>query len=343
MSKVLRVKDGNYKIIVDNPADGSGGLITLDTTGGYTTNRGKVVITGDLEVKGIQTTVESTVTTITDNIITLNSGAGDGTGIPVALGSQGGIEIDRGSQPTARIVFNETVPFNTGGSSGTGGFIFKNEADQFLPVSFNTISAQGPLYISTPNSAINVAGTTDYEKNVFTYTGSAITNAAPINDDFIPNARGVVDYVTYSLASNLQTAIEQSDTRLATQDKSVTGDESVIVATVDGLITASFYSNRVQVSNIQILDNEISTVISNDDLSLSAPGTGSVKIKDILEITETPSDDDTLVDPTAPLEGVKIYSKTEDKGGTGIYFVNKSNTADEIISKNRALIFSMLF
>ena len=91
------------------------------------------------------------------------------------------------------------------------------------------------------------------------------------------------------------------------------------------------------------MDNEISTVISNDDLSLSAPGTGSVKIKDILEITETPSDDDALVDPTAPLEGVKIYSKTEDKGGTGIYFVNKSNTADEIISKNRALIFSMLF
>jgi hypothetical protein len=345
MSKVVRVKDGNYKIVVDNPGDASGGLITLDTTGGYTTDRGKVVITGDLEVKGITTTVESTVTTIADNIITLNEGQ-TGAGISAALGYQAGIGIDRGSLSEARLLFDETVPYVTGGSSGTGSFVFENAAGQYLPVSFNSLNSQGTLYITTPGSAINVAGTVDYEENVFTYSGGVIVDAGGgvvVNNDFIPNAKGVVDYVTYALATNLQDAIEEGNTRFATEDDSVTSIESRIKATVDGTIIANFYSNRLEVANIKIQDNEISTTASNEDLILNAPGTGTVKVKDVLEITETPGDDDVFEDPSSPLEGIKVYSKTQAEGGTGIYFVNKSNTSDELISRNRSLVFSMLF
>ena len=154
MSKVVRVTNGNYKIVVDNSADASGGTITLDTTGGYTTDRGKVVVTGDLEVKGITTTVESTVTTIADNIITLNEGQ-TGAGISASLGYQSGIEVDRGSYPTARLVFDESTPYVTGGSSGTGAWTFENNAGQFLPVSFNSLSAQGTLYVTTPGIKLN--------------------------------------------------------------------------------------------------------------------------------------------------------------------------------------------
>ena len=345
MSKVVRVKDGNYKIVVDNPSDASGGLITLDTTGGYTTDRGKVVITGDLEVKGITTTVESTVTTIADNIITLNEGQ-TGAGISAALGYQAGIGIDRGSLPEARLLFDESVPYVTGGSSGTGSFTFENSAGQYLPVSFNSLNSQGTLYITTPGSAINVAGTVDYEENVFTYSGGVIVDGGggvTVNNDHVPNAKAVVDYVDYALATNLQDAIEEGDTRFATEDDSVTSIESRIKATVDGTIIANFYSNRFEVADIKIQDNEISTFTSNQDLILSSPGTGTVKVKDVLELTETPGDDAFLADPLAPAEGVKIYSKTEDTGGSGVYFVNKSNTQDELISRNRSLVFSMLF
>jgi len=342
MSRVVRVKDGNYKIVVDNPSDASGGLITLDTTGGYTTDRGKVVITGDLEVKGITTTVESTVTTIADNIITLNEGQ-TGDGISAALGFQAGIGIDRGSLSEARLLFDESVPYVTGGSSGNGSFVFENAAGQLLPVSVNSINAQGTLYITTPGSAINVAGTTDYEENVFNYSAGSIVAPAVLNNDFIPNAKGVVDYVDFALSTNLQDAIEEGDTRLATEDDSETSVESTIVATVDGSIIANFYSNRLEVANIKVQNNEISTVNSNEDLILKSPGTGTVKINDNLEISETPNDDDAFIDPNAPTEGVKIYSKTQAEGGSGIYFVNKSNTSDELISRNRSLIFSMLF
>ena len=57
---------------------------------------------------------------------------------------------------------------------------------------------------------------------------------------------------------------------------------------------------------------------------VEAPGIGSVKVNDNLHITETPGPDDAVTDPAAPLEGIKLYSKTEATGNTGLFFVNKS-------------------
>ena len=38
-----------------------------------------------------------------------------------------------------------------------------------------------------------------------------------------------------------------------------------------------------------------------------------------------------------------IYSRPEGIGKSGIFFVNTENNRDELVSKNRALLFSMLF
>jgi hypothetical protein len=349
MSKVVRVKDGNYKIVVDNPSGADGGTITLDTTGGYTTDRGKVVVTGDLEVKGTTTTVESSNTTIEDNIITLNKGNGaHATGIPAALGYEAGIEVDRGSYAAARLVFDETVPYVQGGSSGTGSWIFRNQYDQYLPVSFNAVNAQGDLYVTTPNGAINVAGTVDYEENVLTYTNGAIVDSGGgviQNNDYIPNAKAMVDYVDYSFQSVQLPRIQDNDTKVETLDFDTSGNESEVKVTVDNIVSAQFFTNRAVFSDIQIIGNEISTndYVSNKDLVIGANGTGVVKINDIIELPETPGDDDLVIDPSAPLSGLRIYAKPESNAGTGLFFINKDNTQDEIISRNRALVFSMLF
>ena len=343
MSKVLRITDGDYRVIVDN---GVSGKIILDTTSGSATPRGTVVVTGDLEVKGTTTTVESTVTTIADNILTLNEGE-SGAGIRASFDYKAGIEIDRGSLPTARIVFDEQVPFVTGGSSGTGAFIFEDVNENFVPISVNSISAQGQLYITTPGAAINVAGTVDYEENVFNYVGSNIADSGSgvvLNNDYIPNAKGLVDYVSYALATNFQPGISQADTSVTTSDFSVSGSESTVVVTVDGVVTSNFYSNRVHLGDIKIQNNEISTLNSNEDLLLSAPGTGAVTSKDAFVITSSLYDDD-ATDPanTSPASGIKLYSSTQGSGATGLYFVNKDSTKGEMISKNRALLYSMLF
>jgi hypothetical protein len=95
MTAATKQINGSYKISVpDNET------ITLDTGA-----NGKVSITGDLEVLGTETIVNSTVTTITDNIITYN--AGDDVGSTVTLGTAG-IEIHRGSGTKATVLFSET-------------------------------------------------------------------------------------------------------------------------------------------------------------------------------------------------------------------------------------------
>lgn len=350
MAKVLRVTDGDYKIVVDN---GNSAKITLDTTGGnINTPVGTVVVTGDLEVKGVTTTVESTVTTIADNILTLNEGE-SGTGIRASFDYKAGIEIDRGSLPFARIVFDETVPWNTGGSSGTGAWILEDVNEDQLPLAINTISAQGPLYISTPGSAINVAGTVDYEENIYEYITNPVTLEREIdktnpnaikNVDFIPNAKGVADYVNYSLATNFQTQIEDNDTRVTAADYDSTLLESNVEVAIDATVIANFYTNRIELSDIQILDNEISTLTSNRDLRLTAQGQGNVVIDDALVLPEYYYDEDpNLPTLNPPSNGVKLFTTTPGEGDSGLYFINSQSTTDEIITKNRALVFGMLF
>jgi hypothetical protein len=345
MSKVLRVTDGNYRIVVDN---GDTGTIYLDTTSGAASPRGTVVITGDLEVKGTQTTVESSVTTIADNILTLNEGEA-GAGIRASFFYKAGIEIDRGSLPTARLVFDEQSPYVVGGSSGTGSFRFEDINGTFLPLNVNSLNAEGPLYITTPGSGINVAGTVDYEKNIFNYNAGGII-ADPgdgnviLNNDFIPNAKGTADYVTYALSLFNDDNIGQGNSEVAVLDDSNPETESTVRITVDGIIAANFYTNRMTLSGIEILDNLITTTDTNEDLVLSANGPKSVVVKDALEITSSLYDNDPNL-PTAnpPVSGIKLYSTTESTGGSGLYFVNQNSKSDELISKNRSLLYSMIF
>tara|TARA_B110000977_G_scaffold187360_1_gene254369 strand:+ start:106 stop:1128 length:1023 start_codon:yes stop_codon:yes gene_type:complete len=340
MSKVLRVTDGDYKIIVDN---GPTGTIYLDTTSGAANPRGTVVITGDLEVKGTQTTVESSVTTIADNILTLNEGEA-GAGIRASFQYKAGIEIDRGSLPTARLIFDEQSPYVAGGNSGTGSFRFEDVNGTFLPLNVNSINAEGPLYITTPGSAINVAGTVDYEKNVFNYSGANIINPPILNADFIPNAQGVADFVAYELSTYNDDNIAQFDSEVAVLDFEATGNESRVRITVDSVVVANFYPNRFSLETIEIIDNLITTTDSNKDLILSANGPQSVVVQDALEITASLYDNDPdLPSANAPTSGIKLYSTTQGSGNTGLYFINEDNKADEMISKNRALLFSMLF
>ena len=59
-------------------------------------------------------------------------------------------------------------------------------------------------------------------------------------------------------------------------------------------------------------------------------------MNDILRITES-------ADPAAPTTGIKLYSKRPQGGDTGIYFVNKNEDKDELISRKRAMLYSLMF
>tara|TARA_B100000900_G_C20562124_1_gene709381 strand:- start:263 stop:1306 length:1044 start_codon:yes stop_codon:yes gene_type:complete len=347
MSKVLKVENGNYSIKVE-----AGGNIILDTARGTTSGSpgqpaGTVIVRGSLEVEGTTTTVESNNTIINDNVIILNSGE-TGSGISITNNQEAGIEIERGTLNNAKLVFDETINWTLGGDSGSGTFKIVDTSGQILPLSTDGIKApNGNLYLDTGAGVISVTNTTNYEEKVFTYAGGVITDSGGgvvVDDDHIPNAKALVDYFAYALTSvGISDIIREDNTKVETFDFQTTGLPSNVVIGIDGADTLVVYGDRVEFDSLRLESSKISTVDSNADLVLEAPGTGSVQVNDNLFITETPGRDDVATDPAAPTEGIKLYSKTQATGNTGLYFVNKSNTRDEIISNNRALVYSMIF
>ena len=83
----------------------------VDTSTG-TSNFNDVVVAGDLTVQGTTTSIETTNTTITDNVITLNEGE-VGAGV---TNTTAGIEIDRGSESNVTFVYDDSVDKWTLGS-----------------------------------------------------------------------------------------------------------------------------------------------------------------------------------------------------------------------------------
>jgi hypothetical protein len=78
--------------------------------------------------------------------------------------------------------------------------------------------------------------------------------------------------------------------------------------------------------------DSISTDRSNQDLTLTANGTGEIVISPVLTFTVG------TANPTATTS-TKVYNKTAGGGGTGLYFKNSninSGTEGELISKSKA-------
>jgi len=352
MTKVVAVYDDNYKVVVQN-----GGTITLDPTGGEADRSGQVVIKGDLEIEGETTTVESETLTVKDNMIFLNVNDSLGAGIPASLDYRSGIQIDRGTLPSARFIFDERIGWTLGGSSGLGTFIIETgdindeSTGDYIPLALAGIKGAGPngkLYIDTDNSVISVTNTNDYEEEIWNYVAGVITDEGSgvvIDDDHVPNAKAIVDYVDYFFVSEFQDKIAENDTSVETKDFDTTGSESVVEVTVNGELSAKFFDNRIETQGLKFQDNIISTQNINEDLVLKAPGTGSVQVDDVFEIIKGPGlyDDDITSQPSTPSQGIKLYTDTQGTGKVGLYYVNSSSTRDELISKNRSLLFSMLF
>ena len=318
------VTSGDYHIKTNDA-----GSIFLDTGNQI----GQVYMTGNLVVKGTTTQVDATNLDLKDNIIVLNSGE-QGAGVSL---STAGIEIDRGSKPNTQFVFDETVSWNDPVTQTIkqDGFKTRDINGGNIGLEVRSISTGGgDLYlINAGTGVISVSGTNAYENQV-------------TDDDDIPNKK----YVDVQIAAQVAAADFQkirdgssSFTQMVVADFETTGLTSVASITVDGVNNVNFYDNRSELHDLRIDGSRISTTTSNADLTLSAPGTGSVVIDDQLQILTTPSPDDSAVDPAQPTDGLKIYAKSQGVGKTGLYYVNSNNVRDEIISKNRSLLLSMIF
>jgi hypothetical protein len=362
--KVLNVSDGNYKVVVKQSGD-----IDLDTRGPTATGLGKVNIYADLWIYGSQTQVESTQLYISDQKITI----ADGNSNNILPGDgKGGIDIIRGNG-NASFYFNESIKHrNSVYDLINGSFEFlvgSNRAG--LYVSSIQVANNDNLYlINQGTGVVTVRGTNNYEENIFNYPddhtagGPYVPATGPIglyaNDtakDALVNTQGLADYVTSALYYTNFTHITNDDTEVRVYDASSSdifsrNDPSYINFKVDGTQRAKIDSNNLSIpvntDYLQISSSDTNAVISvtgvtNRNIEIDPSGTGKVKIISNLETTGVLELGNQASNPSTNSNYNVLYSKSAlGMGKTGLYFTNPK-VSDELVSRRRALGFSMLF
>ena len=350
MGQFLRV-NGDYNIRA-----GDGAKITLDT--GPVASGGSVRVTGNLVVEGDTFNISTTNLSIEDNIISLNNGE---VGPGVSLGYSG-IEIDRGNtssvtpQNNASFLYDEsTDSWILAHGSAPGPFNFDASRLRLKQILTNSTTDSGDLtLIGTGTGVVKVLGTVNYEDQV-------------TEDDDIPNKKFVDDAIQNNPTFQI-VAPQAQDTRVVIADKDIspnlagtagslayftattsynTFGESAVSIIVDNALVGQFYANRFEVGDLEIgggLDrNEISSRggITNENIFVRTQGTGKLHTNYAMQFEKIGTV------PSYVSNNVLVYAAEPGTGTSGVYFVNDSAEAarqnGELISKNKALVFSMLF
>jgi len=350
MGQFIRV-NGDYNIRA-----GDGAKITLDT--GPAISGGSVRVTGNLVVEGDTFNISTTNLTIEDNIISLNNGE-VGPGVTLVYA---GLEIQRGNtssitpQNNASFLYDESSDsWIIGHGSAPGPFNFDSSSLKLKQILTNSTTDSGDLtLIGTGTGVVKVFGTTNYEDQV-------------THDDDLPNKKYVDDSIQNNPTFQI-VAPQSQDTRVVIADKDIspntsgtpgslayftattthsTYGESAVSIVVDGLLVGQFYPNRFETGDLEIGGgpdrNEITSRagITNENIYLRTQGTGKVQTNYALQLEKIG------VVPAYVADNVLLYAATPGVGTSGVWFQNDSATASkrngELISKNKALLFSMLF
>ena len=329
--------NGDYNI-----KTAEGGKIKLDTGPGV----GEVRITGDLVVEGDTLTVSAENLQVQDNIITLNFGE---TGAGVTEGTSG-IEIDRGTADNVYFLYQESDDtWNL--KTGTGYNPSRLRLTALLTNSDTvnpTTSRAGDLtLIGTGTGVISVKGSLNYELNV-------------TDDDDVPNKK----YVDDAIQTNPTFQVLRGDTRVSAFDVGdpldpglfpigpygVQPTQSQVSIVVDNTIMMECFTTGIKFGGLNFFTEDptnplsgltpdaavIQTVNSGANLKLETNDTGRVEITYALQL------DNHGLTPGAITGTSILYAGTVGPGTTGVYFVNSSKN-DELISKNKALVYSMIF
>jgi hypothetical protein len=350
MGQFLRV-NGDYNIRA-----GDGAKITLDT--GPAVSGGSVRVTGNLVVEGDTVNVSTANLNIEDNIISLNTGE-LGPGVTLIYS---GIEIQRGDtsavtpQNNASLLYDEsTDSWIIAHGTAPGPFNFDSSSLRLKQILTNSTTDSADLtLIGTGTGVVKVIGTTDYESQV-------------THDDDIPNKKYVDDSIlnnpTFQIA-----APQNQDTKVVIADKDIspnnaaepgslayftdtttysTYGESAVSIIVDGALVGQFYNNRFEIGDLEIGGgpdrNEISSraSITNENVYVRTQGTGKLQTNYAMQFEKIGTV------PGYVSDSVLLYAAVPGAGTTGVYFVNDSAEVakqnGELISKNKALVFSMLF
>jgi hypothetical protein len=339
MGQVVQI-NGDYSIKTRAGSD-----IILDTG-----TNGNVKVTGNLVVEGDTLTVSANNLNVNDNIITLNfQETGPGvtlrySGIQVDRGTlSGSLDADPESPPPASFLFDEnTDAWQLAYGSPDEGFSFVESNLRVQAILTNSdaiLSRTGRtgdlLLIGTGNGIITVKGTNDYESRV-------------LDDDDIPNKK----YVDTAIQLTPTFQIVRDNTRVVAFDDQNPNtlfpigpffeqpEDNQVAVVVDNIITASFYSDEVKIRGLSIFEDGVDTItieaFDTKSIKLETVGSGTVQFTNAAQFE---NHGNALA---SPLTGTIMYGGNISAGATGLYIVN-NDYRDELVTKNKALLFSMIF
>ena len=171
---------------VISTTDSASSMMTIDP-GNNNAITGKVIIRGDLQVDGTQTTINSTTMTVDDLNLTLASGAADG-----AAANGAGLTIDGASATMLydgtndRFNFNKTVNVASGEDLMINGVGFNELVDDQVNtlltagtgITLTYDDAGGSLTVTGTNATVTTAGVALFDSDQFTVTAGLVSVAA---------------------------------------------------------------------------------------------------------------------------------------------------------------------
>jgi hypothetical protein len=316
MTQVIRT-NGDYKI----QAKSNGAVITLDTP--------TVVVTGNLTVEGTRTDVNVNNLYIEDNIINVNTGESPShSGITLIYA---GIEVNRGGANNVAVLYNETSSAWEFVENTQAGYVTTNSKIKVRSIITDVDVNNGDLSLIGDHIGVITVPTLN---SPLDYTTQILNRG---RDDDIPN-KGYVDYAIANREP--QPSLGSDDTTIVARDKDVLNDGvsfSSIQLTVDGQENIYLYADRSELHSFTISGNTLEITESDVNLQLSTTRYGKVEVNYGLQLDQI-----SVAHPDPVTDTTIVYRNTPGAADSGIYFVNDSKR-DELISKNKALVFSMLF
>jgi hypothetical protein len=331
-SDTLAIKDN---IIIINQGETGDGVSTLGTTAGIEIDRGSatdvsILWDENLNLFKFVDAFDNFTPIATDSIITRGGDLhliSEGTGIITVSGT---VDYQNRVIDYDKLATQFTIQFVE--RIDSVGVIYLLENHLLIPgdvvditcgsnITFNgtfvqVIDVPTPTSFTYANIGLNV--------EVESANGTVRLNPI-IDDDIIPNIRAVADYTNFLLQAVSINKIQENDTKVQVRDLDTSG-VSEILFEVDGAQRAVINNGGLSIDNINIRNNAISN-FSNDNLLINS-------VLSIANRTGTPS---------TPIGYVKVFSRNAPgTGGTGLFFTNTQGTTDELISKTKALLYSLI-
>lgn len=193
------------------------------------------------------------------------------------------------------------------------------------------------------NSGETGAGIT-YDTSGIEIERGSLDNVSFVYDDTIDKFRALEN----ATLINIQVADPVANEDAATKSYVDTASSSIVAAgvensvqfntsnTFDGDSNLLYDGTSLTVGNTNISTGAITVDDTNGNLELSANGTGTLYARSVVRMENESGD------PSSITGSNQLYAKTAGAGGSGMFFVN-DDTADELVSKSKAIVFGIIF